>query len=361
MRTISIAMDVTRLMRRRPMSGLLRVAARLRAGLAARAEEGVGEVAWDAEREDFAEVSEVPRVGGAVLTTDIFDEVDRPGWGEALERRRLRAVAVFHDAIPVRHPAWCRPAAVRRHPGHMRLLAGCSLVLAVSSQSREDLVGWWRWLGVRRVPEVLVVPWGADGLAARRTLPRPGVVRARRLAVALGTLDPRKGLDTVAEALQRVPAARRGPVVVVGRREPGRAPEVVAALRRARAAGVDVRVAGSLEDRAVVALLARARFTVFASRAEGHGLPVAESLWAGVPCLAASIPPVAETAQAGGCHLVAPGDVEAWAAALERAWADDAWIEELAAEARLRALPTWEQAADVTFRALRSVSELARR
>jgi glycosyltransferase involved in cell wall biosynthesis len=49
---------------------------------------------------------------------------------------------------------------------------------------------------------------------------------------------------------------------------------------------------------------AECAFTVFPSVEEGFGLPIAESLWYGKPCLCANFGPMAEIAEGGGCWTV---------------------------------------------------------
>jgi glycosyltransferase involved in cell wall biosynthesis len=106
-------------------------------------------------------------------------------------------------------------------------------------------------------------------------------------------------------------------------------------------------------DRQLRMLLERARCTAFPSRAEGCGLPVLESLWAGRPCLASEIEAVRESAIGGGCELLPPHDGSQWAHALDRMLFDDAhWLSK-AREAVARPLPRWEETAAAVWRACR--------
>ena len=61
-----------------------------------------------------------------------------------------RTLAVFHDAIPLKHPQETWPKSVARHPSYMRLLGKFSRVLAVSASSRAELQAYWSWLGLDR-------------------------------------------------------------------------------------------------------------------------------------------------------------------------------------------------------------------
>jgi len=75
--------------------------------------------------------------------------------------------------------------------------------------------------------------------------------------------------------------------------------------------------------------------------AEGCGLPLLESLWAGVPCVCSDLPVLRENADGGGCLTAAVSDRAAWSEALRRVLTDDALVARLAGEARSRPLPTW--------------------
>ena len=52
------------------------------------------------------------------------------------------------------------------------------------------------------------------------------------------------------------------------------------------------------------ALVAAAHATVFMSLYEGFGLPIAESLWQGTPCLCSDHGSMAEIAKGGGCLMI---------------------------------------------------------
>jgi glycosyltransferase involved in cell wall biosynthesis len=100
-------------------------------------------------------------------------------------------------------------------------------------------------------------------------------------------------------------------------------------------------------DAELAASYAAARATVFPTIAEGCGLPLLESLWAGVPCVGSDLPALRENADGGGCLSVPVGDRAAWKAALGRVLTDEALTARLEEEARTRALPTWAGTAAV--------------
>src|SRR6185503_18499856 len=87
---------------------------------------------------------------------------ERPGLAAFLDARACRTAAIFHDAIPLRHPHITWPQSVARHPGYMKLLARFDRIWAVSQASANELTGFWHWQGIERPPPVEVLPLGAD-------------------------------------------------------------------------------------------------------------------------------------------------------------------------------------------------------
>lgn len=350
-----IYFDVTKARPGRPRSGLTRVSGRLRDGL----QGSITDVAWDEGVRTLAKWDRVPlRADDWFFTTELFSEAERPGFSAFLEEHPCRLGAVFHDAIPLKHPHITWPQSVARHPGYMKLLSRFDRVWAVSQASRDELLGFWEWQGVARPPPVDVLPLGSDFNAA----PRTTAPRAHASAAAdklpqllcLGIIEPRKNQAFLLEVCAALwTSGLAFELHLVGRINPHFGPPIVARLKELRRKHPTLlRWHEAASDEAVARLYSQARATIFPTIAEGCGLPLLESLWMGVPCVCSDLPVLRENADGGGCLAVACNDRPAWEDALRRIVTDDTLHARLAREAATRPLPTWQQAASLLRAAL---------
>jgi glycosyltransferase involved in cell wall biosynthesis len=352
-----IYFDVTKAGRSGHRSGLNRVSERLRAELGDAARP-VSWTTWDRS---------AVRPGDWFLTAEVFGAEERPGFGEFLRAKPCRLAAIFHDAIPLRYPQITWPQSVARHPGYMKNLAQFDRVWAVSAASREDLLGYWRWLDVAATPPVDVLTHGADfdgaprvtASAASALRPSPPVSDLHpsslipQSLLCIGIVEPRKNqgflLDVCAELWREGLAFE---LHLVGRVNPHFGAPIVGKIKRWRREFPGLHYHAAAGDAAMAALYAQTRATVFPTIAEGCGLPVLESLWKGVPCVCSDLPMLRENADGGGCVPVQVNDLAAWKDALRRVLTDDALHARLVREATTRPLPTWAEAAQTLRSAL---------
>jgi glycosyltransferase involved in cell wall biosynthesis len=179
-----------------------------------------------------------------------------------------------------------------------------------------------------------------EGVSGDLALPADADARAVALglqeepfAVTLATIEPRKGLDVLLDALARSEAPEV-PLLVVG--QPGWGSVDVAARATELGLGARVRLLGRLPDADLAVVLARATLLVAPSRAEGFGLPVLEAMAAGVPVVSSDAPALVEVG--GGATVVVPvGNAAALAEALTDVLGSAQLRERLADEGRRRA------------------------
>jgi len=187
-------------------------------------------------------------------------------------------------------------------------------VIAVSESTRADLV---RMFGVGR-ERVAVVPNGVD--ASYRPLPAEAVETFRRgkglperFLLCVATMEPRKNIPRLLEALARVPEAP--PLIVCGGK--GWYYDTIYATIERLGLGERVRFAGFIAQAELPLWYNAATWFVYPSLYEGFGLPALQALACGTPAVvsrASSLPEVVGDA----AILVDPQDVEALAATLAR-------------------------------------------
>jgi glycosyltransferase involved in cell wall biosynthesis len=295
---------------------------------------------------------EVPHVvsGGAPVLPVVFDYARFYG---------LRPAVVFYDLIPLRQPGY--EAMADAHANYSRALHLADLVLPISRFAGQDLSAWWVEQGFTpesRPPLVAVpLPEEQPGVPRGAAGPEPKSGPVRFLAV--GSVEPRKNQLELIRAFRRL--KRRRPDLdialdIVGSLHSAVAPAVAEEAR----AEPTVRLHGFLPDEQVMALMRASHATAFVSLAEGYGLPIAESLWLGRPCIASDIGCMREITKGGGCLAVDPTDPAAIEAALEQLASDSALRRRLTAEAAARPLRRWADYAAAIGAALAATPPLSR-
>jgi alpha-1,3-rhamnosyl/mannosyltransferase len=177
-----------------------------------------------------------------------------------------------------------------------------------------------------------------------------------RYGLFVGTVEPRKNLETLLEAWRRLGARLpEAPALVVCGRIGWAGADLRRALARAREEGwlVQLDYAG---DRELAALYRGARVVALPSWYEGFGLPALEAAALGAPVVASDLPVLREV-MADAALYAPPDRPEAWAARLAEVLGDDALREELGRRGRERAAAfDWARTAEETAAALHAAA-----
>jgi len=266
-------------------------------------------------------------------------------------RGEIPFVSVVHDLTPLTNPEW---HAARTLVGFVPLwektVERASRFLCVSEATARELSSRYpevrsRVAVARNGVERLFSPL-ADESAAERT--RRRAAGGQRYLLYLGTLEPRKNVETLVAACEILWARRRSrPDLVLA----GGAGWKASPLHRriSRSPFRDkIHAAGYAAPPLALELYRAAEVFVYPSLAEGFGLPVLEAMACGIPVVASSIEPLEEVG--GDAVLYAPADdADAIARQIERALEDEETRAVLRrAGPRRAALFTWEAAAEKT-------------
>ena len=205
-------------------------------------------------------------------------------------------------------------------------------------------------------PAVVAPPAGdrlGSGPAFTADAGRPDPFRV----VAVGTVTPRKGIDTLVRGLSRL-AGVDWRLRVVG--ETATDPEHVAALRAlADRLGVAsaVTFTGRVSDAALRAALRRAHVLAVPSRYEPFGIVYVEGMAFGLPAIASTNGGASDVVDGENGALVPPADPDAVADAIEPLATDPARLARASRAARETAAahPTWTATCDRIRRFLAAI------
>lgn len=260
-------------------------------------------------------------------------------------------VAIFHDAIALRLPELTPAGTVARFPAYLQELLAFEGIAAVSADSRDALVDYWRWLGLARTPPVRAIPLGTDFTPAPpNPADAPAASRDLPLVLCVGSIEGRKNHLALLEAAESLWArGLRFELRLIGLAQPATGAAALARIGELRAAGRPVHHDGPADDATVAAAYATCAFTVYPSIAEGFGLPVLESVAHGKPCVCSGRGALGEAATGGGCLTLSTMNPAALADAIGRLLTEPAALAELSTQARRRPIRTWrDHATDLT-------------
>jgi glycosyltransferase involved in cell wall biosynthesis len=206
----------------------------------------------------------------------------------------------IHDVVPWTHPDTLTPRGVAWHKAMAKRAAKHADAIVVPTHAVAEDLSRYINFGDRirviggAVSESLRLPADPDAHATALGLPE-------RYILAVGTLEPRKGLPLLIEALAD-PATDGLPLVIAGPEGWGDVNVTETAAR----AGIDpsrIIVLGFVSDEDLALAIERATVFVYPSLAEGFGLPVVEALNFGTPVIHANVPALLEVA-AGSTYVI---------------------------------------------------------
>ena len=282
-----------------------------------------------------------PAKGGAsgVLVPEIFSPQVARSLPRLFAATAGPRVALFHDAIALQFPEFTPRSNVARFPSYLRELLQFDGVAAVSEASRESLLEYWRWLGASRHPEVVALPLGIDPPPSDAGSPDPG---KPPVLLSVGSIEGRKNHAALLEACETLWSRGLGfELRLVGISNPETGGPALERLERLRASGRPLRHDGPVDDATLEAAYRECSFTVYPSLAEGFGLPVAESLARGRPCLCRTDGALGEIARGGGCIGLGAAGPSEIADAIAGLLASPSTLASLSAEARGRQFKAW--------------------
>ncbi len=265
--------------------------------------------------------------------------------------RRAAGVVTVHDLSFLLHPDTVTPGVLRYRDQVPSALRRAAAVITVSHAMRAEVIAHLGIAPERVHPIQLGVDpaWAATAAPSAAGRAELGLPAAYLLFV--GSLEPRKDLPTLLEALRMLQGAGEDvpPLVLAG--PAGWGPPVE---DRGLLSGSVIRL-GWVEDSLLRRVVAGAAALVLPSRYEGFGLPPLEAFACGTPVVASDLPVLREVL--GPLARYAPvGDPEAFAAAIRAVAADDGGPAARDARRQRAAAFTWQRCAEQTRAVYEQVS-----
>lgn len=265
---------------------------------------------------------------------------------------RIPYVLTVHDLSLVRMPMSHPLARWPILPVNLAGIARARTIIVPSRWTAREL----RQIGVDG-HRIAVIPHAAalpEAKLASGTIERYGVEKDRYV-LYFGTLEPRKNINRLVAAFERISADRPWLRLILagapGWRFAGIARRIESSPVRDR-----IVMTGYLDDQDLATLIAGSAVVAYVSLYEGFGMPVLDAMALGAPVVASGVTAMPEAA-GGAAVLVDPRDEADIARGLNEALERRA---ELSAKGRARALTrTWADVAaehvDVYRRALRNL------
>jgi glycosyltransferase involved in cell wall biosynthesis len=271
----------------------------------------------------------------------------------------FRYAAILYDLIPLNLPQYVVPHYVNVLADYFgELFWMADFAMCISRKTQEDVLEYCAKNGMTP-PATDHFPLGgdlppADADAAPPVLPE--ALAGKRYAIFVSTIEPRKNHRTLYEAWNH--AIVQGQVdpescrlVFVGR--PGwNTGELMHEIRSNPYTKDTIVILEGISDALLNALYEGAEFGLFPSRYEGYGLPLAEMLSHGLPCI---VSPAGSLPEVGGSLVVYkdPVDIMGWSEEISRFFAEPELLATYREAIRDRYQPvSWEGAAEAFFKRL---------
>lgn len=268
-------------------------------------------------------------------------------------------VVTLHDLIPLRHPETEKFAARVYWNIQIPIAARrSSFIITDSEHARQEIIEDYQ-VAPEKIKAVML---GFDpAMLHNRSDTDAATVRDRyglpgSYILYVGTIQPRKNIDTLIEAYYRLSQKRVGmpKLVIVGRK--GWLYDKLFARIAELELTEQIIFTGFVPDEDLPYIYDSAKLFVYLSFFEGFGLPPLEAMACGVPVITSNTTSLPEVVGNAGI-TVAPGDIDAVAAAIAGLLEDPDMAEKFGVSGKKRAgLFSWDAAAAETLKIYSSVS-----
>jgi alpha-1,3-rhamnosyl/mannosyltransferase len=253
--------------------------------------------------------------------------------------------ATLYDVTPLLMPEYHTGAIVTADRQYTeRIIKQARGLIAISHNTRNDAI---RYLGLLPESITVIYPGVADSFFLATETQATAAATKYRLTrpyvLFVGTLEPRKNIDTLLDAWMALPPAHREEHDLVIAGPIGWARQ--STIDRVRNAGAGIRTLGYVPEDSLPGLTKGALALAYPSLYEGFGLPLAQAMAAGVPAITSSTSCLPEVA-GDGALTVDPRSQQELGTALDAVLTSPSLRARLAAAGRERAaVYRWDRCA----------------
>lgn len=286
----------------------------------------------------FSSSQPLPKTDGIIIP-EIFSTSVHRAFSQLPPQ--LPRFALFHDAIALKLPELTPPGTIARFPGYLQELLDCTGIAAVSEDSRQALLDYWHWLGIKQPPPVETIPLGIDEskliLDHSNTSDTPQIL-------CVGSIEGRKNHLLLLDACEKLWRENRVfNLRLIGMANAKTGRKALQRIRELQSAGRPLQYDGAVDEPTLQNAYRECTFTVYPSLMEGFGLPVLESLIRGKPCICSSRGALGESARPGGALMLDTLTPESLGHAINQLLLNPTKRAELSAAALQRTYRSWSQ------------------
>jgi len=257
----------------------------------------------------------------------------------------IRTAAIFYDAIPSKLKNIFPKEFSWHHEQYMQQIGYYDKIFPISAFSENDFLNFL----LSKRTRVNSTYHRVQKASLPLEFPETSRVISGQVAdspevhiLSVISIEPRKNPLILIEAFRRASkrTAKRLKLTIIGRRIASFA-ELAEKLSAMIEQTPGVTWESDIDSARLRDFYSNATFTVFPSLEEGFGLPIAESIWNGTPCITHHGGAMREIAEAGGCLMIDMNDAEQLAKTMVDLSEDITLRKQLVKEATTRPATTW--------------------
>lgn len=217
----------------------------------------------------------------------------------SLQKKGVRLVQMVHDMIPLLVPQF-NGHSTEIMTSYCRKVLPITDTIIVNSRSTKQDVTKWLKQNQLNVPRFHTIRLGDDfsvNKVEKPVAPELSDLKKMNFVLSVGTVEARKNHSVLYYAYKL--AAVRGislPQLVIVGGKGYRTENIIDIINNDPEVNQKIILAHNISDTTLAWLYQNARYTVYPSFYEGWGIPIAESIANGVPCLASNTSSMTEIA-----------------------------------------------------------------